>query len=177
MKTTLNIFLLCLGFLLSNTLTAQTNYSVNLPSGQEVHNLYGNICCFFKINVATDEAGNAYVLSEQTSDSSVWVTKYDANGNLIYNTHVQSSFTTDNRYFAKKIRVYDKVYVVTHTIFNFPNAPSQEYDVVYTLDKNTGVVDLVYSTFAVIPPYTSSELIDVVQSGNVICMIGQTYRD
>ena len=175
MKTTLNIFLLCLGFLLSNTLTAQTNYSVNLPSGQEVHNLYGNICCFFKINVATDEAGNAYVLSEQTSDSSVWVTKYDANGNLIYNTHVQSSFTTDNRYFAKKIRVYDKVYVVTHTIFNFPNAPSQEYDVVYTLDKNTGVVDLVYSTFAVIPPYTSSELIDVVQSGNVICMIGQTY--
>src|SRR6185295_18223077 len=159
MKTKL---ILLISIIISSIAAAQTNYNTTLPNGQEARNLYGLICCVYKINVATDAEGNAYVLSEQSADSSMWVTKYDNNGNLIYNTHVESGFTTDNRYFAKKIRVYDRVYVLCRMIG--PSVGDQQ--TVFTLDKNTGTVDLTYATFVPHPDYASTELIDLAAAGN-----------
>jgi len=140
MKTKRNIFLLCAGLLLSTTLIAQTNYSVNLPAGQNVHNLFGNVCCFFTVNVATDESGNAYVLSEINSDSSIWVTKYDNNGTQLFNVRVGvPGNVTLHKYFAKKIKIYgNRIYVLCTTIFN--EFPGQVYQTVYVAEKNTGIL-------------------------------------
>ena len=77
MKTKLRLFLFAIGLLSTAILHAQTNYTTTLPAGQEVRNLASNICCFMKVNVATDNDGNAYVLSFVPSDSSMWVTKYN----------------------------------------------------------------------------------------------------
>jgi hypothetical protein len=170
MKTT-KIYLFCLIMLTCIAAGAQSNYSANLPAAQQIRNLYGPVCCFYKINIATDEAGNAYVLSENTSDSSMWVTKYDFNGNLIYNTHVESGFTTDNHYAAKKIKVYDRVYVLCKMV-----TPSgTESETVFTLDKITGTVNLTYAGFVPAFGYSTGELIDLVAEGNTINMIGQVY--
>jgi hypothetical protein len=173
MKTAINFLTACVALLLCMFAKAQTNYSVSVPAGQQVRNMYGNICCLYKINVETDEAGNAYVLSENETDSSMWVTKYDYNGNLIYNTHVESAFTSSNKYLGKKIRVYDRVYVLCKMI-DPTYGPSEN---VFTLDKNTGVVDLTYTSFVPAFGYTGSELIDLYATGNTVWQIGQVYNN
>jgi hypothetical protein len=172
----LKIFLSFFALLVCITAGAQTNYSLNLPAGQEVRNMYGLICCTYKINVATDDAGNAYVLSEQTSDSSMWVTKYDFNGNQVYNVRVGVlGYETDYHYAAKKIKVYDRVYILSRTLGPLNNPNYHEGETVYTMDKNTGVVDQPVANFIPYFGHTSCELIDLVASGNTINMIGETY--
>jgi hypothetical protein len=136
-----------------------------------VNNLYGNICCFYKINVATDDAGNAYVLSGNSSDSSIWVTKYDYNGNQVYNTQVVSGFSPNNRYLGKKIRVYDRIYIVCRVF----DPTWGESEAVFPLDKNTGAVDLNYIDFVPAFGYVSTSLVDVYATGNTVWRIGQVY--
>jgi hypothetical protein len=171
MKTIFKLSILCFVLLSSIAANAQTNYTAMLGSGQEVNNLYGNICCFYKINVATDEAGNAYVLSGNSADSSIWVTKYDYNGNLVYNTQVVSSFSPNNRYLGKKIRVYDRIYIVCRVF----DPTWGESEAVFPLDKNTGAVDLNYIDFVPDFGYTSTLLVDVYATGNTVWRIGQVY--
>jgi hypothetical protein len=171
MKTIINFFIACLAFLLCITAKAQTNYTVTTPAGQEVQNLYGLICCFYKINVATDADGNSYVLSEMPADSSIWVTKYDYNGNLVYNTQLVSSFSPNNRYLGKKIRVYDRVYVICRVF----DPTWGESEAVFPLDKNTGAVDLNYIDFIPASGYTSTLLVDIYATGNTVWRIGQVY--
>lgn len=175
MKTKPEFFLLCLGLFLSSTLMAQTNYSVNLPAGHEVDNLFGNVCCFFKGNIATDESGNAYVLSEISSDSSIWVTKYDNNGTQLFNVRVGvPGNVTLHKYFAKKIKIYgNRIYVLCTTIFN--EFPGQVYQTVYVAERNSGILFLGMGYFTPFSPYTNSELVDLFEDGTNIYLLGNVW--
>jgi len=166
MKTKLNL-IVGLGLLFSSAIHAQTNYTVNLPVNHQVTNLYGPVCCFMKVNVASDDGGNAYVLSEVSSDSSIWVTKYDNNGNQVFQTRTGVlGFETNYRYFAKKIRVYgDRVYVLCTTIFD----PAQgQQQTIYVVDRNTGALTSTVGFFGPVTGYTTSELVDLVQDGSTV---------
>jgi hypothetical protein len=172
MKTVFKLSILCFVLLSSIAANAQTNYTATLGSGQEVNNMYGNICCFYKINVATDDAGNAYVLSSNSTDSSIWVTKYDNNGTLLYNIQAVSGFSPNNRYLGKKIRVYDRIYIVCRVF----DPTWGESEAVFPLDKNTGAVDLNYTDFVPASGNTNCKLIDVYADGTTLWLIGQSVN-
>jgi hypothetical protein len=106
-----------------------------------------------KVNVATDNDGNAYVLSFVQSDSSMWVTKYNNAGTMIFNTRIGwLGHETDYHYAAKKIRVYDRVYVLSRTYGPVGNNPTyHEDETIYTLDKNTGILDPTYGVYIAYP--------------------------
>src|SRR5262245_48429392 len=154
MKTMKTLLAIGIAFMLHCSLHAQ-NFNVPVPAGQDVRNLSGNICCFFRNNVATDDNGNAYVLSETLSDSSIWVTKYDINGNVVFNTRVgPPGYETNYHYRAKKIRVYDRVYVLCRMMGPLANPNYSEEETVFPLDKATGAVTPFYSHFIPYPGHT-----------------------
>ena len=169
---TLNCTLILICVLLGNTLSAQTNFTASLAADQEVQTLYGNICCFYRVNLATDADGNAYVLSQKSSDSSIWVTKFNSSGTPLFNTRVGVlGFETDYRYFAKKIRVYDDIiYVLCTTIFD---PLVGERQTIYTVNKNSGALLSTLSFFEAGTGYLT-ELVDLVRVGSTLYLTGNT---
>lgn len=175
MKTTIKIIIVCVSALFCNAIFAQSNFTATLPGNQELVVGYGNVAGFTTVNVAADDAGNAYVLSSFSSDSSIWATKYDNNGTQLFNTRVGVlGYETDHKYFAKKIKVYgDRVYVLCITIYYA--FPGQEFQTVYIVDKNTGALSSTNGQFITLPGYTSCELVDLIQDGNTIYMAGNIF--
>jgi hypothetical protein len=176
MKTKLHFIFAILGLFLSSSLYSQSNYSVQLAAGQRTQNMWGLTCCNMKVNVATDDAGSAYVLSEIAADSSIWVTKYDNTGAMIYNVRVgRVGFETDFHYAAKKIRVYDRVYVLS-TTRSLYGTDQNTYQTVYVMDKFSGAVNVTYQTFIPYPGDTKSEMVDLAVTDNTIYLVGQSIN-